>query len=77
VVLAEPAVFLRHGEREEAVLAEQFQVAPRELELVVGDLRVRAQLLLAQFDEGGPQFFVLIGQHPVRVPVVAQSPVGL
>jgi hypothetical protein len=42
VVLAQAAVLLRHREREEAMLAEQLQVATREEQLVVGALRVRA-----------------------------------
>ena len=77
VVLAQPAVLLRHGEREEAVLAHQLEVAARVEQLVVGALRVRAHLLLAQPDEGLAQLLLAVGQDPVRVPVVAQSPEGL
>ena len=40
MVLAEAAVLLGDGEREEAVLAEQLEVAPREEQLVVRALRV-------------------------------------
>jgi hypothetical protein len=54
VVLAEPAVLLGHGEREEAVLAEQLEVPPREQQLVVRALGVRPQLLLAELDQERP-----------------------
>ncbi len=77
VVLAQPAVLLRHREGEEAVLAHQLEVAARVEQLVVGALRVRAHLLLAQPDEGLAQLLLAVGQDPIRVPVVAQSPEGL
>ncbi len=77
VVLAEAAVLGRDGEGEEAVLAEQLEVAPRELELVVGDLRVGAHLLLAQLDQRVAELLLAVGEHPFRIPLVAQSPEGL
>ena len=77
VVLPEPAVLLRHGEREEAVLAEQLEVAARELEVVVGRLGVGAQLLLAQLDQEIAQLALAVVQHPVGVPVVAEAEVQL
>ena len=74
VVLAEAAVLLGHGEREEAVLAEQLEVAAREQQLVVGALRVRAHLLLAELDERRAQLLLAVGQDPVGIPVVAEAP---
>ena len=74
VVLAEAAVLLGHRQREEAVLAEQLEVAPREEQLVVGALRVVAQLLLAQLDQRRAQLLLPVGEHPVRVPLVAETP---
>ena len=74
VVLAEAAVLLRHGQREEAVLAEQLEVAARIEQLVVGALRVRAHLLLAQLDQRRAELLLAVGQDPVRVPVVAEAP---
>ena len=77
MVLPEAAVLLRHGEREEAVLAEQLEVAARELEVVVGRLRVGAHLLLAQLDQEIAQLALAVGQHPVGVPVVPEPEVQL
>ena len=77
VVLAEPAVLLGDGQREEAVLAEQLEVAPREEQLVVGALRVRAHLLLAELDERRAELLLALGQEPVGVPLVAEAPEGL
>ena len=77
VVLAEAAVLGRHRKREEAVLAEQLEVAPRELQLVVGDLGVGPHLLLAQLDQEVAEFLLAVGEHPFRVPLVTQSPEGL
>ena len=74
VVLAQAAVLLGHGEREEAVLAHQLEVAARVQQLVVGALRVRAHLLLAELDERLAQLLLAIGQDPVRVPLVAEAP---
>ena len=51
VVLAQAAVLLGHREREEAVLAQQLEVAARVEQLVVGALRVGAHLLLAELDQ--------------------------
>ncbi len=47
VVLAEAAVLGGHGQGEEAVFAEQLEVAAGELQLIVGDLGVGPHLLLA------------------------------
>ena len=77
MVLAQAAVLLRHGQREEAVLAHQLEVAPRVQQLVVRALRVRAHLLLAEPDEGLAQLLLPVGQDPVRIPVIAQTPEGL
>ncbi len=74
MVLAEAAVLLRHGEREEAVLAEQLEVAAREQQLVVGALRVRAHLLLAELDQRRAELLLAVGQDPVRIPLVAEPP---
>ena len=74
MVLAEAAVLLGHGQREEAVLAEQLEVASREQELVVGALRVRAHLLLAELDERRAQLLLAVGQDPVGIPFVAEPP---
>ncbi len=59
------------------MLAHQLEVAARVEQLVVGALRVRAHLLLAQADEGLAQLLLAVGEHPVRIPVVAQTPEGL
>ena len=77
VVLAEAAVLGRDGQRQEAVLAEQLEVAAGELELVVGDLRVGAHLLLAQLDQQVAQLALAVGEQPVGIPFVAQTPEGL
>jgi hypothetical protein len=74
VVLAEAAVLLGDGEAEEAVLAEQLEVAAREQELVVGALRVRAHLLLAELDERRAELLLAVGIDPVGIPVVAEPP---
>ena len=74
VVLAEAAVLLGDGEREEAVLAEELEVAAREEELVVGALRVRAHLLLAELDERRAELLLAVGQDPVGIPLVAEPP---
>jgi hypothetical protein len=77
VVLAQPAVLLGHREPQEAVLAEQLQVAARVRQRVVGDLGVRPDLLLAQLDEKVAQLELALGQEPVWVPVGSQPEVGL
>ena len=41
---------------------------------VVRTLGVVAHFLLAQLDQRGPQLLVPFGQHPVGIPVVAESP---
>ena len=74
VVLTEAAVLLGHGQPQEAVLSEQLEVAPREEELVVGALRVRAHLLLAELDQRRAKLLLPVGEDPVRIPVVAESP---
>ena len=74
VVLAEPAVLLRHGEGEEAVLGEDLEVAARVEQLVVGALRVGAHLLLAELDQLRAQLLLALGEEPVRIPLVAESP---
>ena len=74
MVLAQAAVFLRDGQGEEAVLAKQLEVPARELQLVVGSLGIVPHLLLAQVDQLRAQLLVPVGQHPVRVPVIAKSP---
>ena len=61
MVLAEPAVLLGNRQREEPVLAEELEVAPREQQLVVGALRVRAHLLLAQLDQLRAQLLLAFG----------------
>src|SRR4051794_8371553 len=74
VVLTQAAVLLGHGEGEEAVLAHELEVAPREQELVVRALGVRAHLLLAELDELLAQLLLAVGEHPVGVPLVAEAP---
>jgi hypothetical protein len=74
VVLAEAAVLLRHGKGEEAVLAEELEVAAREEQLVVGALRVRAHLLLAELDQRRAELLLTVGQDPVGIPLVAKPP---
>ena len=59
------------------MLAEQLEVAARELELVVGDLGVGPHLLLAQLDQQVTELALAVGEHPLRIPLVAQSPEGL
>ena len=73
MVLAQAAVLLGHDQREEAVLGEELEVAPREQQLVVGALRVGAHLLLAQLDEQFAQLLLALGQDPVGIPVVAEA----
>src|SRR5262249_59107238 len=70
----EAAVLLGHGQGQEPVLAEQFQIPARKLEFVVRALGVVAHFLLAELDQRGPQLFVPLSQHPVGIPVVAESP---
>ena len=77
VVLAEAAVLLGHGQAEEAVFTEQFEVAPRVGQRVVGDLRVLAHLLLAQLDQEIAQLELALRQKPVGVPIRPQPEVGL
>ena len=77
VVLAEAAVLLGHGQREEAVLGEDLEVAPRVEQLVVRALRVGAHLLLAELDQLRAQLLLALGEEPVRVPLVAEAPEGL
>src|SRR5258707_8584241 len=77
VVLAEAAVFLRHCQRQESVLTEELQVPPRESQLVIRPLGVVPHLLLAQLNELATQLLVVVGQRPVRIPVIAESPVRL
>ena len=77
VVLAQPAVLLGHDERQEAVLGEDLEVAPREQQLVVGALGVGAHLLLAEPDQLLAQLLLALGQDPVGIPVVAEAPEGL
>ena len=77
MVLAQASVFLGHREGEEAVLSQQLEVAPREEKLVVGALRVRPQLLLAELDQLRPQLLLAVCEEPVRIPLVAESPIGL
>ena len=77
VVLAQAAVLLGHREAQEPVLAEELEVAAREHQLVVEALGVRAELLLAELDQGGAELLLPIGVDPVRIPVVAQAPEGL
>ena len=74
MILAEPAVLLGHREGEEAVLSQELQVPPREHQLVVEALRVGPELLLAQLDQGGPELFLPLRVHPVRVPFVSETP---
>ena len=74
VVLAEAAVLLGDGEREEAVLAEQLEVASRVEQLVVRALRVRPHLLLAELDERRAELLLAVGQDPVGIPLVAEPP---
>src|SRR5258706_16450434 len=59
------------------MLAEQFEVPARELQFVVRPLGVLAHFPLAEIDQRGPQFLVPVGQYPVRVPFIAESPEGL
>ena len=59
------------------MLAEQLEVAAGILEVVVGDLGVGAHLLVAQLDQQIAQLALTVGEHPLRVPLVAQSPEGL
>src|SRR5207245_4060504 len=73
----EAAVLLGHRQREESVLAEQLEVAPREQQLVVRALRVRAQLLLAELDQLRAQLLLAFRIHPVGIPLVAEPPEGL
>src|SRR5262249_10956735 len=70
----EAAVLLGHGQGQEPVLAEQFQIPARKLEFVVRALGVVAHFLLAELDQRGPQLFVPFSQHPVGIPVVAEAP---
>ena len=77
VVLAEPAVLLGDGQSEKTVLAEELEIAAREEQLIVGALRVRAHLLLAQLDERRAELLLALGQEPVGIPLVAESPEGL
>ena len=74
VILAEAAVLLGHRQREEAVLAEELEIAAREEQLVVRALRVRAQLLLAELDQKRTQLLLAVGQEPVGVPLVPEPP---
>ncbi len=59
------------------MLAEQFEVPARELQFVVRPLGVLAHFPLAEIDQRGAQFLVPVGQYPVRVPFIAESPEGL
>ena len=77
VVLAEAAVFLRHRQRQEAVLRQDLEVAARIQQLVVRALRIRAHLGLAELDQLAAQLLLALGQEPVRVPLVAKPPEGL
>jgi hypothetical protein len=70
-------VLLGDGEREEPVLGEDLEVPPRVEKLVVGALRVGAHLALAEVDQLRPQLLLALGQEPVGIPVVAESPEGL
>src|SRR5215475_2150288 len=74
VVFTEAAVFLGDRQCQEAMLAEQFEISARELELVVGPLGIVAHFSLAQINQLGAQFLVPLGQHEVRVPFIAESP---
>ena len=74
MILAESAVLLGHRQREEAVLAEELEVAAREEQLVVRALRVRAHLLLAELDQERAKLLLAVGQEPVRVPLVPEPP---
>src|SRR5215468_10389829 len=56
------------------MLAEQFQISARELELVVGPLGIVAHFPLAKINQLGAQFLMPFGQHEVRVPFIAESP---
>ena len=77
VVLTEPAVLLGHRERQKAVLGEDLEVAARVEQLVVRALRVGAHLALAEVDQLRAQLLLPLGQEPVGIPVVAESPEGL
>ena len=56
MVLTEAALFVGHRQPEESVRPEQFEVTPGELQLVIGDFRVAAHLLLAELDQQIAQF---------------------
>ena len=77
VVLAQAAVLLGDGERQEPVLSQDLQVLPGEHQLVVEALRVSPELLLAELDERRSELLLVVRVHPLGVPFVPEAPEGL
>ena len=74
MVLAHAAQFLGHDQAEQAELGDRLEILAREQQLLVGFDRVVAQRGAGKLDELGLQLLLLVGQDPLRIPLIAETP---